>query len=165
MLDAIVSSDSQCVSLLLQAGVDPNEPHYFGNARGVPALASCFIRHSKLYTRRSRGLCAAVLLAHGADAYAVFKISERTEGNEDYTTMRLLVDTGDWLNAAMLMNFCDPFRQIPEKEKLTWSEVEHFKDEASYEGLYYGVNPCEESFPEEEESFPEEWLLAAPEAI
>ena len=150
MLEAIVRSDSQCISLMLQAGVDPNEPHYFGNARGVPALASCFIRHSKLYTRRSRGLCAAVLLAHGADAYAVFKISERTEGNEDYTTMRLLIDTGDWINAAMLSNFCDPFRQIPEKYQLTWYEMEHLKDEASYEGLYYGVNPCEESFPEEE---------------
>ena len=143
MLDAIVASDSQCVSLLLQAGVDPNAPHYFGNALGIPALASCFIRHTRLINRRSRWRCAAALLAHGADAYAVFKVN-----NEDYTTMRLLVDARDWLNVARLLNFCDPFHQIPEKEKLENGEEVKFTLEPSYDDLFYGREG--------------EWLLAAP---
>ena len=129
------------------------------------ALASCFIEYEREMSRLFRSPCAAVLLAHGADPYAVFKLD-----NKDYTSMRILVDAKDWYNVAKLLNFCDPFNhQIPEKQRYREEEFLAWTGREKYKELLHGRKSEWLSAWGDREKYKEllngrkrDWLLAAP---
>ena len=137
LMRSVLNHDTDVLSLMLQAGADPNLLQIFGIGEGLPLLASSFLRESSRW-KDNWGLDSTCLLSYGADPYAQFKVEEdlcpyrggpTIKAQNTCTIMGLFVECEHMPYIAALLNFCDPFRR---KERWQYMDDDYWE----YTGTY-----------------------------
>ena len=170
LMRSVLNYDTVEVSLMLQAGADPNLLQIFGIGGGLPLLASSFLQTSNPW-KKSWGRYSGLLLSYGADPYAQFKLEKdlipyrgapTIKTRNTCTIMRLFVECEHMPYIVALLNFCDPFHQKEryKHDRRRYATYSTCHEMLTKDPLFNDLLVGRETQTSSEGHFPMEWLSA-----